>query len=309
MEAAGASNHWSSASTPAAQRFDAWCESLSLTHLEWSVGARRVRDYHAEVHESALGAARVVRCACDPLDGRRERGEIARTSGAYFGVLLVMRGEETVSAGDGAARLGAGDLALWDSERPCAFSVHERLEKISLIVPKARLDRVVPDAEQYVGRIAGVRSAAGALAVDQLVSLARHAPRIGEGASERVLDASLELLGAAFGAVAPAPSRTARIRGWIEARLEDPALSPTNIASAHGLSVRTLHAWFQAEGLSLSRWMLATRLERCRRDLLRRDGTPITEIAFRWGFRDAAHFSRAFKRAFGRPPRAIRDLP
>jgi len=33
----------------------------------------------------------------------------------------------------------------------------------------------------------------------------------------------------------------------------------------------------------------------------------VTEIAFRWGFCDAAHFSRVFKRAFGATPSEIRN--
>jgi len=33
----------------------------------------------------------------------------------------------------------------------------------------------------------------------------------------------------------------------------------------------------------------------------------VTDIAFRWGFTDAAHFSRVFKRAFGATPSEIRN--
>ena len=34
----------------------------------------------------------------------------------------------------------------------------------------------------------------------------------------------------------------------------------------------------------------------------------ITEIAFRWGFNDSAHFSKAFRAEFGQSPRAYRAL-
>ncbi len=48
------------------------------------------------------------------------------------------------------------------------------------------------------------------------------------------------------------------------------------------------------------------RLEQCAKDLCdpRRAGERIAEIAFRWGFGDASHFSRAFRQQFGCAPGA-----
>jgi len=49
-------------------------------------------------------------------------------------------------------------------------------------------------------------------------------------------------------------------------------------------------------------------LERCRADLgdAALAGEPVATIGFRWGFTDAAHFSRAFREQFGVAPRAYR---
>ena len=53
------------------------------------------------------------------------------------------------------------------------------------------------------------------------------------------------------------------------------------------------------------------RLEECRKDMLdfRHRAKTITEIAFGWGFSDAAHFSHAFRKQFGISPRAFRSYP
>jgi AraC-like DNA-binding protein len=48
------------------------------------------------------------------------------------------------------------------------------------------------------------------------------------------------------------------------------------------------------------------RLARCYEDLELSSGGSVTEIAFRWGFRDAAHFSRVFKREFEVTPSEVR---
>lgn len=50
------------------------------------------------------------------------------------------------------------------------------------------------------------------------------------------------------------------------------------------------------------------RLERCREDLLDPvlSDRPVAAIAMRWGFTDAAHFSRVFKAAYGVTPSELR---
>jgi AraC-like DNA-binding protein len=102
---------------------------------------------------------------------------------------------------------------------------------------------------------------------------------------------------------------TGRIRAYIEENLGDPRLDPAQIAAAHYISTRHLHGIFREEGTTVSTWVRTRRLEHCRRDLadpLLAD-RPIGAIAARWGFIDAAHFSRLFKATFGRSPSEIRS--
>ena len=312
-------SRWSNAALTPRHQFEAWNEALRRTHLDWSLQPPRASSYRGELERHAIGSGRIVRCTCEPLEGERTRAEIARSEGAFFGVVLVTSGAETIRASGRELLLERGSFALWDSERDVRFAVHgrssrgtaERFEKVSLLVPKDRFRRVVASPERYVGHAVEASGGAGALAVEQLLALTRHAGKIAGTAMERVLDGTLELFGAALGELA-APEDATRsrrvdhIREWILQRLDDPDLGPGRIADAHGLSERTLHAWFQAEGLSVSRWVLLQRLERCKRDLARGDGASITEIALRWGFEDVSYFSRAFKRAFGCSPRAAR---
>jgi AraC-like DNA-binding protein len=59
----------------------------------------------------------------------------------------------------------------------------------------------------------------------------------------------------------------------------------------------------------VSEWIRRRPVERCRRDLLdpARATEPVGAIGMRWGFRDAAHFSRVFRAAYGMPPAECRD--
>jgi AraC-like DNA-binding protein len=101
-----------------------------------------------------------------------------------------------------------------------------------------------------------------------------------------------------------------RIQAFIYRHLADPELSPSAIAAAHNISTRMLHRLFQTQGSTVSGWIRARRLDRCRRDLVdpMHGHRPIHVIAARWGFTDAAHFSRAFRAAYGLSPREYRGL-
>jgi AraC-like DNA-binding protein len=73
------------------------------------------------------------------------------------------------------------------------------------------------------------------------------------------------------------------------------------------MSVRSLHALFDDADESVAGLVRGERLAHCLQDLQRPGSGSVSEIAFRWGFRDAAHFSRVFKRAYGETPRAVRQ--
>ncbi|HEU5111063.1 MAG TPA: helix-turn-helix domain-containing protein, partial [Micromonosporaceae bacterium] len=100
----------------------------------------------------------------------------------------------------------------------------------------------------------------------------------------------------------------ARVHAFVERRLGDPELSPRTIAAAQHISTRTLHRIFHAHGTTVGTLIRTRRLERCRHDLAdpRRAAESIHHIAERWGFRDAAHFSRTFRAEYGISPHGVR---
>ncbi|MFF3945919.1 helix-turn-helix domain-containing protein, partial [Streptomyces sp. NPDC001902] len=95
-----------------------------------------------------------------------------------------------------------------------------------------------------------------------------------------------------------------RVRAYIRAHLDDPALSPATVAAEHHISVRYLYQLFQDEPMTVVRWIQRLRLEACRRDLVRPElaGQTVAAIAHRWGFASHAHFSRTFRAVYGLSP-------
>lgn len=95
---------------------------------------------------------------------------------------------------------------------------------------------------------------------------------------------------------------------YIEQHLQDPDLTPSGTAAALYVSTRTLHRLFEAEGSTVSGWIRWRRLEQCRLELGDPccDGIPVGQVGAKWGFWDAAHFSRLFRATYGVPPATYR---
>lgn len=98
----------------------------------------------------------------------------------------------------------------------------------------------------------------------------------------------------------------AQVHEYVRQRLRDPDLGADEIAAAHNISRRRLFALFA--GGSLEQTIIAKRLEGAHDELGRPASRQkaIASVAHEWGFRDAAHFSRRFKDAFGMTPRERR---
>ncbi len=99
-----------------------------------------------------------------------------------------------------------------------------------------------------------------------------------------------------------------RVHAAIEAHLRDPELSIREISVQEGLSARYVQRLFERQNTTFSTYLRKRRLERCRLDLVdpNQHSASISEIGFRWGFRDQATFSRAFSLEYGMPPRELR---
>jgi AraC-like DNA-binding protein len=176
-----------------------------------------------------------------------------------------------------------------------------------------RFEGILPDSEFHVGAHFKAGTNLSKLLGACLSTLADTVLTSDEEPGDVAVEVTLDMLGAALTKNKesldgnPQTSLFERIRAFVEKRLEDPDLSPSMIAQAHRISVRYLHLLFSERGVTVGGWVQLRRLAQCRVALtdVRNDRT-ITEIGMKWGFSDAAHFSRSFKAAFGISPSAFR---
>src|SRR3984957_2197806 len=100
-----------------------------------------------------------------------------------------------------------------------------------------------------------------------------------------------------------------RVCQTIERGLEDPDLTPARVAQSEGISERYLQKLFEGVGDNFSHYVRERRLQRAWADLANpaEGNHTISEIAYRYGFGDSAHFSRTFRARFGLSPREFRQ--
>lgn len=310
---------WCVSGVGSARRLEAWSEILAATHVAFDVRStwRTPESFRGAVRRHRLGELMLVDCTATPFLGGRGNGVIGvggdqRRQENVLGFQFVARGVEMVREGSRELAVSAGDVVLWDGLQPTEVEIVEPFYKRTLLFPRDRVLALCPRLGELDALPPLDRDGPSRLLARYMNALALELPRLDAAARTAAADAALELLRGAVEPSLPTRRQAARaamrteIRRYVRTHLQDPLLGPGSIAAAYAMSVRALHGLFEDADESVAGLVRRERLSRCREDLERPSGGSITEIAFRWGFSDAAHFSRVFKREFGITPSELR---
>ncbi|MFI2504526.1 helix-turn-helix domain-containing protein [Streptomyces sp. NPDC018972] len=302
---------------PPAERWDLWQDVATRTHVPTLMRSGRSDDFEATMRVLPLGDLQIAELDLPHLDTVRTPRAIRRFDPEFLQINCQLTGDGGMAQDGTEAVFGAGQLLMADTSLPYDVRINRTSQRSTTVVvsmPRARL----PLPPRAVRRLLAVpvpvdRGMGGALQ-RWLADVARRAEEFTEADVPALASTTTDLLASVLGrcadsedALPPESRRRAlrtRIRDFIDQNLGDPSLSPATVAAAHGISVRHLHQLFAAEGEAPAAWIRHRRLERCRRDLAdpRLRGRSVHAIAARWGFTDAATFSRVFRRAYGMTP-------
>ncbi|GAA2385521.1 helix-turn-helix domain-containing protein [Streptomyces glaucosporus] len=310
------------AALPVRDRVGAWVEVTALALVTTEFKVTHPSAFGARLRATTLGAVQVTRMSYGPLVSRRTPALIRRSDPEHYQVALVRSGRQGIEQARNRARLGPGDIVLYDSSRPFDAPVEAgrgMSESVLLQFPK----RLLPLPESKAARLLavplpGTRGVGRVLTrfVDTLTDesagcTAHDRARLGHTA----LDLVTAVLAHHLDDTAAVPSRSPRhalflrMTAFIDQNLHDPGLGPAAVATAHQISLRYVHRIFQEHGTSVGAHIRQRRLDRCRRDLADPALRHLTvhAIAARWGFTRPADFSRVFRAATGMPPGRYRE--
>ena len=309
---------WSVSGGSVSRRLESWSEILATTHLAFDISPTDATPtrFAGVVTRHPIDDLMLVDCAAAQFRGRRSAALIGAHGAAshahVLGFQFVCKGVERVREGSRELMLTPGHVVLWDGLAPTEVEIIEPFYKRTLMFPRDRALAVCPRLAECDALPSLDGSGPARLLVRYMNALALELAALEPAASAAAATAALELLRAAVepglptGRAAERTALRAEIRRYVRARLPEPGLGPVSIARAFSISVRALHALFEDADASVAALVRNERLARCLEDLRRRNGGSVTDIAFRWGFCDAAHFSRVFKREFGVTPSEVR---
>ncbi len=311
---------WTAASTERTEHgFEAWADQICHTFVPLRARcADDVTGFSGEVDSAMLGSVMLADVSASHAAVERTPRLIRSDDPELYKFGLQVSGTSLIEQDDRQASLRPGDLAIYDTSRPYRITFSDDFRMTVAMFPRA----LVRLPAQQMAAMTAVRLAGdnglGALIAPLMKGIGAELNASRPVIATHLGDAVVDLVTAAFAQQldrplepdSPASYRTlvTKVRTFVDERLPDPALTSKAVADAHFVSVRYLQKVFATEGMSVSTLIRTRRLERCRRDLVDRtcEHLSIAQIGCRWGFPDAAHFSRLFRATYGLSPREFR---
>lgn len=310
--ASPALRQWTTDVVAPAARLDYWVGAICEAFLEMDCSSREATTFDGMLQSLPVASLSVNQVRASTQDVYRTPAGIACSRHLPFYLIAQAEASWHVRQDGRVAHLRPGDVALVDSARPYELHFPEGVHCVSLQLPRAWVGQWLAQAEALGPRVAwrdrGWGQSLGALAV-QLArdpgSAQALPPALLSDHLGALLSAALELPPAAASA---AQGLHAHLTALMAARIDQGGLSAQALADEAGVSLRTLHRAFAAQGGSFAGTLRQMRLARAG-ELLRRPQlahVSVAEIGRRCGFSDASHFARAFQRAMGTSPAAWR---
>jgi AraC-like DNA-binding protein len=248
-------------------------------------------------------------------EGRTQRGPRHLVGDQYL-LSICVSGTSRVSQCGRELTIRDGDAVLsMGAERATMNFTASRF--LSLRLPAAALESLLPDAEDCVARRIDRDTPALKLLVGYAGILREThalAGSAGQAAVAHVYDLAALALGAVGEDAAQSKRRALRavrlraIKADIEENLRAEGLSVEALATRHHLPVRYVRRLFEEDGTTFTAFVLEHRLARARQMLTnpRLAHQKISFVAIESGFSNLSYFNETFRRRFGLTPSEMR---
>jgi AraC-like DNA-binding protein len=312
----------STADLPPSERFDYWKHVLSDTFVPLEVSTPSGdADFDGRLRGTELGSLRLIEVHAEPHTARRTARLVKVAPAGCYKIGVQLRGTSVLVQDGREALLTPGEFTFYDTDRPYTLAFSDPHRMLVLVFPRDMLG--LPPrrlagltATRLPGETGGMARLIGPLLIkvaDLLDEAYSPGPGIGMRLAGNVVDLLGTVLAECLDATPEDPCAAHRalmlqITAFIEERLGEADLAPGQIAAAHHISLRQLHKLFHANGTTVAGWIRQRRLEHCGHDLRdpRCSTRSVAAVGARWGYPDAAHFSRLFKATYGVGPRDYR---
>ncbi len=285
---------------------------------DYTIEASSVIDVRAD--RKAVGSCSIIRLRSKSKLSFRRSWTHIREDGTDVAVLwFVKRGCLSVSHQCGQTVANPGDFLVTKSMTPftveCLTGDDSTHEVLHLIVPAHMLRKLIPQ-DVKTGFCVPAKGRKFSIAERILTDIFEDPGELKESVAQLLVDSALSVLCEAIKDEASSTpqrqtlsdKRLNDVLRYIETHLSDPKLSIATVAAGCGISPRYLSLLLKLHGTPFSTLVWDKRLKTAGQWLTasKSGEASVSEIAYRVGFKSAAHFSRMFKREFKLSPRQYR---
>lgn len=302
---------------PERDREAAWHEDISVIFDHASAPVEDPFPFHACFDVYHFGHSALARLQAS--SGRYMRSTRKATTDGMDAILiqLFLEGGVQFGVGQRTTYAEAGDIIVFDLAQP-VDNVNQRFHNITMGWPREMIEALVPRISSWHGHCLPKDDPSVALLRQHMVSSCDLAPQFTQAQGQRVEKATLALVGAALSGNELTPEQLEmpdmkallvyQIKRYIRKHLSDTDQSPEQIARHFGISRRQLYQLLKSVG-GIARYQMHLRLKRCMADLQNPDHArmQISEIAYRWGYRNLATFNRNFRSTFDTTASEVRN--
>ncbi|KVD46798.1 hypothetical protein WS61_09870 [Burkholderia sp. ABCPW 11] len=295
---------------PESQRLNYWQEAIFQTYL--TVDCRRLGSstLNGAIRARPFGCLELSEVTSPPMTYYRGSDEIKAGGEEHYQLVLAVEGHGFVEQRGNRTPISPGDLVIYSSLEQSEISFPEGSTTQVVKIPRSLLSERVKSAERIAATSVDVGSPAGML-VRSLVRECINGYLETPHHDVRVTNGLLEILAAAIESNLPSEAcgrfdiALSNIKQYIEDHLSESELNVQQIAKRHSVSVRTLNRMFASEGTTAINWIWTRRLASSYKILSEGKVRQVSQAAFDCGFNDLSHFSRAFKKRYGRLPHEV----
>lgn len=283
-------------------------QNMAVPDGEFDAG---VSGFNGTVTRRSIGRLQVSKVAVTGTQTlRRTPALIARCTRFTFLLIRMRTGQGALRHRGGELPLRADECVLLDGREPFEISFQDGSESLWFHLPIDCVEGCLPDPQVAVAVALGGRPPCAGMLRDVMDTIYAD-----QDPTPSWLVSSNLCTALALSVDAIQVRSTAHLRRTFKALQQTVSelastchVSVAQIAEAHGISLRHLHAVYSANGTTCSRELMRVRLERARRLLLdpNERGRSIDDIAWQCGFSDAGHFRRRFRALFGTTPSTMR---
>ncbi|MDO5723024.1 MAG: helix-turn-helix domain-containing protein [Flaviflexus sp.] len=274
-------------------------------------------NFSGEITEVRASGAAFVAVRADPHIVHRTASLTRASPHSAFKISLQLEGCSVMRQAGREVPQEPGDLVAYDTSQPYELHFPTRFAVMVIQIPHERIR--VPQHLHHTmiaTRLTGAEGL-GRIVSPFLTSIASNMGELEGPSGELLAHGAVDLLHSLLLAqvdgdeVAADPHHRILLAAYdfIDANLRSPALRPEAVARAVHVSVRHLHSIFSRQSVSVSAYIRSRRLEKCYLDLTNPAlaDRSVAAIGASWGFPEAAHFSRTFKKAYGISPSRARS--